>query len=273
LKAGYGETFLSYKEFMKNFANFKEIYIRGGRKIRVVDGVKNGEVLAALIGNISLKRSRSEIVEIDHLERRMILSLSREERTELRRIVDSCESPLEKALRAIQFCNNPKLVGSSAKSPKMEALVELVKSTTDKVVVWTQFRDAVDETVDVLEKNGIKAVGFKGGDDMAEVKAKFEGPCQVIVSTIAKGAVGINFMKLATVVVYIEKPYSYTLWRQSHDRVMRIDRNMDKPVLFVELWIRNSIDKVLDKIIEKKIDLNKLLETEPDAISDALGSL
>jgi len=273
LKAGYGASFLSYREFMNNFANFKEIYIQGGRKIRVVDGVKNGEVLAALIGNISLKRSRSEIVEIDHLERKMILSLSREERAELKRIVDACESPLEKALRAIQFCNNPKLVGSTAKSPKMEALVEIVKSTTDKVVVWTQFRDGVDETVEALEKNGIKAVGFKGGDDMAEVKAKFEGPCQVIVSTIAKGAVGINFMKLATVVVYIEKPYSYTLWRQSHDRVMRIDRNMDKPVLFVELWVRNSLDRVLDKIIEKKIDLNKLLETEPDIISDALASL
>jgi len=260
LKSSFGE-FTSVTNFLDAFTNYEtRWYYR--KKIRVAVGIKNEDKLASLVNKISLRRRRSEIVEIDSLDRIVTVDLDKKSRAAYNEIRYGSDNPLPRTIKAIQFCNHPGLVGYDqlTASPKYEALVEVIKSTDRKVVVWTTFREAVDRIVELLQGEGIKAVGLMGGDDVEEVKEEFLKPdTQVIVATVAKGGIGINFMKAASVVIYVEKPFSYTQYVQSRDRVMRIDRDLKEPVLFVNLKIENSTDDLLEKVMERKTTLYKLL--------------
>lgn len=249
LREGFGSGFMNLKEFREFFMNEEEIYVKGGRRIKIMSGVRNGDILASLVSKISLRRDRSEIIEIDKLDRVVKVAFSDDERSKYKEVLSACKNSLEKVVRGIQFINKI----------KRKVVLDIIRETSDRVVVWTVFRDAVDEVVEFLNKNKIRAVGLKGGDSIEEVKKRFETDARVIVSTVAKGGLGINFMKLATVVIYIEKPFSYAQYIQSRDRVMRVDRDLRKPVLFIDIQVRDSVDRIINEVIEKKTELNKLL--------------
>lgn len=245
--------------YLDTFTDYETKYYYG-KKIKVAKGLKNEDKLLNLIGKFSLRRSRSEIVEIDYLEKTIKLNLDKKMRDEYARVIADVENPLTGIVRGVQFCNNPELLDLNFKSPKYEAILDIVQSTDKKIVIWTVFRNAVDKITEFLRANKIGVVSLKGGDNIEQVKTDFLKPeNQVIVSTISKGGTGINFMKYANTVIYVERPFSYTLYAQSYDRVMRVDRDLSEPVLFINLHINNSTDDLLDKVIEQKTTLYKLI--------------
>lgn len=230
------------------------------RRIKVPVGIKNEDKLLALINQMSLRRMRSEIVEIDSLVRNVRLRFDERTRNAYASLMRSFENPLAATIRGIQFTNDPHLLGYDLPSLKYEALVDIIKETSKKVVVWTVFRDAVQNIAAMLRQERIGTVTLRGGDDVEKVREEFLRPeNQVIVSTVSKGGLGINFMKHASIVIYVEKPFSYTQFVQSHDRVMRIDRDLKEPVLFINLEIEGSTDLILSRVIERKTTLYKIL--------------
>jgi SNF2 family DNA or RNA helicase len=275
LRCGFGKKFVRYRDFLEYFTIWKEIYTRDRRKIRVFDAIKNESEFSRLVNKISITKDRSEIVEIDSIDKIIELDLSPKVEKEYIKIMNSeKDNILSKITKGIQLCNNPKLLNINLESEKLNALVDIINGTKSKVIVWTIFRDSVNMIKSRLDKEKIKSVAFMGGEDDEIVRKKFEDDCKVLISTIAKGSIGVNFMKIADVVIYMDRPFSYTQWIQSRDRVMRVDRDTSKPVLFIDLKMKSPFDEkenengkkrvfveeIIDRVMEKKTTLNKLIK-------------
>lgn len=260
LRTSFGKMFIKPVTFINLFMNFEEVWFYG-RRILKPTGVRNYASLMDLVSKVSLRRKRSEIVEIESITRENWQEFNSKQLSAYWKAVSTGKNPLAEVMKGIQFANHPALVDVNMSSPKHDYAVETIKATDKKVVVWTVFREAVKLLENRLKDEGIKAVSFRGGDDVEVVSKKFmEGDAQVCIATISKGAHGVNFMKVASTVIYLEKPYSYTLFTQSTDRVMRIDRDLSEPVMFLYLGIENvPTDHILNQIIEEKTDLNKLI--------------
>jgi len=267
LRRAFGVNFIKYSDFKEYFLEWKEIYIKNGRKLRVPDCVKNEEELSRLLNKTSIRKDRSSIREIKSVDKVIHINMSDDMLREYNKIINNEDDTiLERIINGIMFCNNPSLVGiDKLASEKYNALVDIINGTKEKILVWTIFRDSADMLKSSLDKEKIKSVVFKGGSDDKEVRRKFEGDYKVLISTLAKGSIGVNFMKEAGTVVYLDRPFSYAQWIQSKDRVMRVDRVNTKPVLFIDLKMKiegTSVEEMVDEVIERKINLNQLIKEQ-----------
>ncbi|WP_456418796.1 DEAD/DEAH box helicase [Methanocaldococcus infernus] len=101
-----------------------------------------------------------------------------------------CDERVKKAVNLLKSLN--------VEHPKYPKLLELIKSILEKnkderIIVFAQYRDTVDKIVNLLEKNGIKAIKFigqscrdgKGMTQKRQVEAieRFKREGQVLVST------------------------------------------------------------------------------------------
>jgi len=259
LRLGFGKNFISFKDFDSFFTLYEKKYFYG-RKVHIPIGFKNEEALFNLISLISLRRKRDMLVDIPSVERELIIDFDNSIRKEYEWIISQVDHPLARVIKGIEFCNNPELVGSRFDSVKFGAIYDLVSSADEKVIIWSMFKKSVNLLVDYLNKKGILSISFTGDSDVDEVSKRFmSGDVKVLVSTISKGAFGVNFMKVASLVIYLERPFSYTYFVQSRDRVMRADRDISRPVLFIYLRVRNTYDDLLLKVIEKKSNLSRVV--------------
>ena len=273
LNTAFSPIFPRFKDFINYYTIPETIYVYG-RRVPKIGAAKNCEALSRLVGNMSIRRLRSSIVEIPFLDREIVLEMPVEYRREYDALVkgkvtdpleqDKELDPLTRIIRGIQFLNNPKLVKSHLTSLKYPVVLDLVKSASGQVVIWTVFREAAKALGQYLTENGVSCTLYMGNSSEEEINSSEEafsaGQVKVCVCTIAKGAVGVNFLKSADTVIYLEKPFSYTEWVQSRDRVMRVNRVINGPVLFVTISIHKAkTEELLERVIDEKRTLNEIV--------------
>jgi SNF2 family DNA or RNA helicase len=171
------------------------------------------------------------------------------------------------AVRLRQALNSPELLDTKSNSVKYDAiddiLEELFEDPKEKVIIWTEFRKAVDILYERYNKK-YGAVKVYGGEDMAKVKKSFEaldGP-RVAICIPAKAGTGVDFLARARTAIYVDRPYSYILYKQSLDRIHRRTKSGDnltelekirtQPATIIFLDVSNTIDEVVSEKLHSK---------------------
>ena len=152
---------------------------------------------------------------------------------------------------------------------KAAHLRSFLRSTDEKVLVFTQYLRTLEYLRRVLEAEGYRVAVYHGGltprakDDAVRA---FRGDRQIFLSTEAGGE-GRNLQFARTLVNY-DLPWNPLRIEQRIGRVHRLGQ--DREVHVVNLWAEDTVEEYLIELLDRKIHMFELVVGELDLI---LGDL
>jgi SNF2 family DNA or RNA helicase len=141
----------------------------------------------------------------------------------------------------------------SEPSSKLDAVMEIIESTNQQVVVFSQFAQVIKLLAARLEKKGItcgKFIGATPAYERSKIISDFQdGKIQVFAGTIAAGGVGIT-LTAASTVIFTDRSWSNALNLQAEDRLHRIGQK--SAVQVIDIIADGTIDAKRIKVIQQK---------------------
>lgn len=138
---------------------------------------------------------------------------------------------------------------------KIQAVVELVRSVGEPVVVWAWHRDAVHEIADQLRKHKLRVVEVTGEDSDKDrqqaIRAFQGGSADVFVGTMAAGGVGIDLTQ-ARITVMAELSYVPADIAQAEARVFRSGQT--RPCVTYWPIVADTVEDRMIEILIRKAD-------------------
>jgi superfamily II DNA or RNA helicase len=149
---------------------------------------------------------------------------------------------------------------------KTAALIDLLKRSDEKKIVFTRFRATLDHLQDALEDAGFRVATFHGGLNAAEKGQAIErfenGDAGVLVSTEVGGE-GRNLQFCRTVMNY-DLPWNPMQLEQRVGRVHRIGQTRD--VFVFNFCLAGSIEDYILGVLHEKLNLFELVAGEIEMI-------
>jgi SNF2 family DNA or RNA helicase len=174
-----------------------------------------------------------------------------------------------KVLRLRQVLNHPALVGGddtaeSCKYNELDLILEeLLSQDGMRVLIWTQWRDSVSKLCARYKEYG--ALPLIGGSNDKQVRdALRSGQCRVVVAIPEKAGTSIDWLQLCRAAVYLEKPWSLVLYRQSLDRIDR--RSNTDPALIMFIECQRSVDQLVNAVLTKRQGVMDALSLDEDKL-------
>lgn len=135
-------------------------------------------------------------------------------------------------------------------STKLDAVMDLLQSTGQQLVVFSQYSQVIELLGKRLAKEGVPHglfIGATSSEERAKIIEQFQaGKLQVFAGTIAAGGIGITLTSASTV-VFIDRSWSASLNVQAEDRCHRIGQK--NAVQVIDIISRGTIDaKRIQKI-------------------------
>jgi superfamily II DNA or RNA helicase len=156
-----------------------------------------------------------------------------------------------------------------ASRAKAIALVRLLKTIPDKVVVFTCFRATLRFLTDLLQGEGFRVAQLHGGMRRAEKEEQvqaFAGNARILVST-ETGSEGRN-LQFCNVIVNYDLPWNPMRIEQQIGRLHRIGQTRD--VSIYNLSAAGTVEAHILELLDAKINMFQLVVGELDMI---LGNL
>lgn len=162
------------------------------------------------------------------------------------------DSSLSKRLYARMLC-------STYCKDKLSRLVDLVNSTSDRVIIFYNFNSELDALLSVLPKDrNISIVNGK----TKNLKAYDKYNNSITLIQYQAGAMGLNLQK-ANRIIYFSLPERSELFEQSKARICRIGQK--KQCYYHIMMCRNSVEeKILDCLRMRKDYTDELFRKEFD---------
>jgi len=162
--------------------------------------------------------------------------------------------PVSKLLRLRQILSTPACFDLPDVSCKLDAAMDIIQNSPDRLLVMTLFRG----TVLALRHRLITAniphdiiMGGMGQEHAANVQRKLNnGEIKVAVCTMQSGGVGLNLVGANTAVI-VDKHYNPEKQTQAYDRIHRIGQT--KNVYIIELIVPGTVDDLVESILKRKI--------------------
>ena len=155
-------------------------------------------------------------------------------------------------------------------SKKLDALLDIVRATEGKVLVFTRFRDTIDHVARGLRAAGADVALFHGGlraDEKQAALARFRAGTKVLLATDVGGE-GQNLQFCQTLVNF-DLPWNPMLIEQRIGRLHRMGQAGEVRVF--NLCARGTAeDKVLD-VLDRRLHLFELVVGEMDMVLGNLG--
>jgi SNF2 family DNA or RNA helicase len=152
-----------------------------------------------------------------------------------------------------------------AVSAKTTALVDLVRRSPEKKIVFARFRATLDELARALTAAGLRVATFHGGltaAAKASAIADFEAGAEILLSSEIGGE-GRNLQFCRTVINY-DLPWNPTVIEQRVGRVHRIGQTRD--VFVFNFCLAGSVEERVLAILHDKINLFELVAGEMEMI-------
>lgn len=261
------------QKFIYYFVEYGKVFIPGVGYVNKPVANKNTDALSVYFEDVSIRRKRCEIKGMPKKveQVRYIKDISKDFRDLYNKILNEVKDEIEnekgeyislanastKFIRLQQVLNNPEILGfsvPSVKYPLCRNIVEEVIESKGKIVIWSIFRKGAELAAKEFKDFGSAYItGELSEIEIQKVRNDFEtGKVNVLCATIQKLGTGIDFLKLADTAVYLDLPFSYILYKQSQDRLVR--RGKKSSVLLVELFVNNSVDIIVKDMLERKSD-------------------
>ncbi|MBI2219207.1 MAG: DEAD/DEAH box helicase [Candidatus Rokubacteria bacterium] len=163
------------------------------------------------------------------------------------------------------------LAGSLGEDAKSRALVSLLRSWGDKLLVFTRFRATQERLARVLGESGEPAALYHGGlrrDEKEAAIRAFEGPSRVLISTEAGGE-GRN-LQFAHALVNYDLPWNPMRIEQRIGRLSRVGQTREVHVF--NLVAPGTVEEALLEVLDAKINMFELVIGEIDMILGQLAT-
>lgn len=231
--------FPSKKQFEDDYCVMKKV---PRKRIRTVVGYKNLKAFRKQIEPYFYGRLQTDPEVMQDLPEAIPKDLEIEMGPEQsRKVLDSMDRCIETAAGELkqldilssltmsqQLVNDPGLQGFDIKSPKTEALIEMLTNSLaqERVLIHSKFRTMIDRLEQDLDQAGIEVVRVTGAEDdrqreVSQARFMSDGPdkCRVILVTKA-GARAMNLQRGGHLFFY-DLPWSYGVYRQIIGRLKR----------------------------------------------------
>jgi len=161
-------------------------------------------------------------------------------------------------VRLRQILSTPANFGLPDDSCKLDAAMDIIRGTDQKVIVFTVYRKTVLTLCKRLSKEGIKHTMIMGGIDIEDRETAKqginEGDVQVLVCTIRSGGLGLN-LQGASIGIFIDKEWNPIDQAQAEDRLHRIGQT--KKVQIIDLICKGTIDDYVEAVLSKKLRMTE----------------
>ena len=272
--------FLEPSIFGPSFYAFKNKYaIMGGFNNHQITGYRNLDELHKKIFSIAVRFTKKDCLDLpDKIYEVKQFDLNKEERDLYEKIKEnilvsindqaiSAQLAITKLIKLTQITSGFVLTDenkiiSIKNSSKLSLLKETIEDILpNKIIIWNNFTANIDMVSRLLSNMHIQHVTFDGRikqkDRHALVEEFQNNPeCKVFVGQIRTGGMGLN-LTAASYVIYFTNTYSLADRLQSEDRAHRIGQ-VNK-VTYIDLIARQTIEKSILSILQKKLSLAKLV--------------
>ena len=283
-----GRTFgTRYAAFKNSFCELEIQKIQVGRKTIRVErfiGVRNTEELRSRIMKTSLRRLKSEVLDLPPvLYKDFVVELKNEQRSMYMQmrdtlkvqisqmsekdIISEASTIMVQLLRLSQIASNPRLLdanyeGSNAKLSELEDLLEdIFLDPTKKVILWSHFVSNVDFLVETFGEK-FKAVGHTGEmsvDERQESVSAFQDDpeTRLFIATPQSAKEGLTLLPRdgktkADTMIYLDLSFDSGSYVQSQARFHRIGQTAER-CLVIHLVGENTVDEYIRKSVIEKI--------------------
>ena len=155
------------------------------------------------------------------------------------------DTPLKTMLYARMMC-------ATYNKYKLDAFVDLIESTDDRLIVFYNFTSELEALKDVINKRAYSVVNGSERD-----LSNYENVDNSITFIqYQAGAMGLNLQK-ANKIIYYSLPLSSELYEQSKKRIHRIGQN--RPCFYYLLLAENSIEERIKITLDKRNDYTQEL--------------
>lgn len=275
------------------FTDFKHMYnVYGGFGNVQVIGYKNLELLKELIASCSLRRLKTDVLDLpDRSFAFEYVDMYSDQQDLYDTVADGIATELNLLpnrptilqelainIRLRQITAYPGMLSSevtrSAKLDRLSELVEDICAQGDKVVVFNTFKDATYEEMRRLsDYNPVVCTGDQSDYEITENKKKFETDSNVKLMLCTWQKMGIGHtLTSANYVIFVDTPWTDADFRQCADRIYRIGQ--DKKCFIITLITKGSYDERVQQILERKEVLGSYLTgTAGGILDDTVESL
>lgn len=162
-----------------------------------------------------------------------------------------------------------------APSWKAEALVEdLDQRPGQQVAVFAPSRQMIDVAHETVAKAGYRCALIVGGQSARErtenVDAFQRGDADVILVTTSAGGVGIT-LTAASVVAFLQRPWSYVEAAQAEDRCHRIGSEIHDSIEIIDYVAKDTVDSRVREVLRGKAESLADLLKDPRIAREVLG--
>ncbi len=266
--------------YMPQEAHFKELFVN---PIEKNQDAEKKLLLSKLIKPFILRRKKSEVLlELpDKIEEIAYCDLSDEQRELYKKTFrlhkEALVHDLENKSKPVpylhvfsllsalkQICDHPCLITKQYadyqkhKSGKWDLFVELLQEVRDsgqKLVIFSQYLDMLDMMEAHLKENKIGYAGIRGSTRNRKEQLdmfKEDPTCEVFLASLQAVGVGVDLVS-ASVVIHYDRWWNPARENQATDRVHRIGQN--RGVQVFKLVTKGTIEEHIHRLIEKKLTL------------------
>jgi SNF2 family DNA or RNA helicase len=164
---------------------------------------------------------------------------------------------LAQLTRCKQVAVSPALIGGRPEGVKLDALLDIVQGTDQKVLVFSQFAEAIKLAAGRLEAAGIGHVVFIGEtkeevrDDVV-MRFQTDPLVRAFLATTQAGGSGLT-LTAASLVVFLDKHWTPAVNEQAVDRTR--PHMQKRPVQVVELLVRDTVDEMVEAVLAGKVSI------------------
>lgn len=164
---------------------------------------------------------------------------------------------LAQLTRCKQVAVSTGLIGGKAEGVKIDALIDILHGTNQKVLVFSQFAEAIKLVARRLEGEDISYVTFIGETKEKDrdnfIKQFQTNPeIQVFLATTQAGGVGIT-LNAASLVIFLDKHWTPAANEQAVDRTR--PHMQTRSVQIIELLVRDSVDELIEDVLVGKVSI------------------
>ena len=251
-----------------SFYQFKQHYCTlGGWGGSQVVGYKNLEEIRAMMGQIMLRRLKTEVLDLPEKIRKIeYVDMTPKQNQIYKEVYAGVMSDLQK----IKFSNNPLsmmirlrqatgwtgiISNTVQESAKMERMIELVNeivASGQKAIIFSNWESMTEVAREKLKSyNPAYITGATKADERMKEVERFQtdDKCKVIIGTIGAMGTGLT-LTAAHNVIFLDSPWNMALKAQAEDRAHRIGTK--GTVSVITLCCRDTIDERIEELVEKK---------------------
>lgn len=248
---------------------FKNLYCEmGGFGGYEIIGYKNLDQLENSLNKNMLRRRKEEVLDLPpkiYTDELLDLDSSQDKlyRDVTNQIIEDIDrimllpNPLTELIRLRQVTSNPNILTSkNITNVKYDRIVDILESTTDKVIIFSNWTKVINPLYIKLSSLGYNSALVTGEskDPILEMnKFQSDNTCKVILGTTPALGTGYT-LTAANTVIFIDEPWSKAIKDQAEDRCHRIGTK--GTVNIITLICKDTIDERIHQIIKNKGELS-----------------